>query len=332
MLLNLAFTGIFIMGSSSNKEVVYDEDVQNNFNSYALNLPSEIDFCGEKVPLDEVDVREKLDRELLINSYSESNSLLMTKRANRYFPVIRPILKSQGIPDDFKYLALIESGLQDVISPSGAEGFWQFLKETGKQFGLEISAEVDERYNVVEATKAACIYFKQAYKKFNNWTLAAASYNMGMLGVQTQIDKQKVPTYYDLYLNVETGRYLYRLLSVKEILSHPEKYGLRYQERHLYYPIPTKQIVVNKPIASWNDWALEQGINLKILKLLNSWIKGDKLTNVAGKSYFVDIPVSKNLSVTNAELKALSGTEMPIPFETGSNMNEKQIPQREETN
>jgi membrane-bound lytic murein transglycosylase D len=219
---------------------------------------------------------------------------LLHKRANRWFPVIEPILKKNGIPDDFKYIPLIESQLTNVISPQGATGFWQLVEPTAKQYGLEITEDVDERYNVVKSTEAACKYFKEAYKQFNNWTLVAASYNLGMTGIQSQLNRQKVNSYYDVLLTEETARYIYRLLAMKEIISRPKVYGFILRKKDLYPVIPTKRIVIDSSIRSLADFALTEGINYKYLKLFNPWLRTGSLPNPEKKKYILEIPKNGN--------------------------------------
>ena len=256
---------------------------------HAPEIPHKTDFAGEQVPLDYFDVRESLDRELSSNVFFHSNVFLYIKRAARWFPVIEPILKENGIPDDFKYLALIESNLMNVVSPSGAAGFWQFLQKTGLEFGLEINSEIDERYHAELSTRAACRYFKQAYVKFGTWTNAAASYNVGMTGFEKQLTGQKISSYYDLWLNEETSRYVFRILAVKLILSDPEKYGFNLDKKELYRDIPCKMVDVTGSVADWTAFAFKNGTNYKLLKLMNPWIRGNKLVNVRKKTYQVKI-------------------------------------------
>ena len=193
-------------------------------------IPSHMTLAGEEVPLNDFGVREALDRELIVNTYRHSGTILYMKRASRWFPVIKPILAEEGVPEDFKYLAVIESGLSQVVSPAGASGFWQFLKKTGPEYGLEVSSTVDERYHVEKATRAACLYLKEAYEKFGSWSLAAASYNMGMSGVTKRLKEQGVDNYWDLHLNSETARYVYRILAVKKVLESPASFGFKLRE------------------------------------------------------------------------------------------------------
>lgn len=258
-----------------------------------VGLPTKapaVDFAGEKVPYTDYEVKERVDREILANTFSHSRTMLIMKRAGRWFPIIVPILKENGVPEDLKYVAVIESDLGNVISPAGATGFWQFMKTTAPEFGLEISEEVDERYHVEKSTVAACQYFKKAYVKYNSWSLAAASYNMGMAGVTKRLDEQKQQSYYDLDLNTETTRYVARILAMKSIFESPKAYGFNITNADLYPSIPTKTIVINTGISDLGQFSKENGTNLKILKELNPWLRKNVLTNAKGKSYEIKIP------------------------------------------
>lgn len=253
-------------------------------------IPEQLDFAGENVPLDDADVYERLDRELIVNTYRHSASILYFKKANKYFPVIEPILKKYDVPDDFKYLAVIESGLDNVTSPAGAKGFWQVMTTTGKEYGLEINSVIDERYDLEKATEAACKYLLDAKKKFGSWTLAAASYNAGMSGIDNKLHKQSVEDYYSLNLNEETSRYIFRLLAVKQIMKNPRLYAFQFEDKDLYHLIPTKKLVVDTTISNLTDFAISQGINIKILKIHNPWLLSNQLVNSSRKKYQVEIP------------------------------------------
>lgn len=255
-----------------------------------VDYPTEMDFCGERVPTEIIDVQERLDREMLININMNGSTTILLKRANKVFPIIEPILAANEIPDDFKYLAVIESGLINAISPSGAKGVWQFMPETAKEIGLEVNTEVDERYHLIKSTEAACRYLQKAYSKFNNWTMAAASYNGGMSGLFKQLEYQKGLDYYDLWLNDETSRYVFRILALKEIMKNHEKYGYLIQKEQLYQPISTRSIVIDSSITDLSDFAQKQGINYKILKVHNPWLREKKLSNTTKKTYSIDIP------------------------------------------
>ena len=258
----------------------------------ALKIPSGLNFAGELVPLDKEGVRERIDRELLVNTYWQSNGLLMFKRANKYFPIIEPILKENGVPDDFKYLAVIESGLQNVTSPAGARGVWQLMKTTAKENGLEVNSNVDERYHLEKATKVACDYLKEAKEKFGSWTMAAAAYNAGRTGMQRKINAQQVTDYYDLLLGEETSRYVPRIIAVKEILSNPKKYGFLFDSEDLYTASDVKVVKVDTVITNIASFSKQFDINYKILKAYNPWLRENKLNNASRKMYEIKIPVN----------------------------------------
>jgi hypothetical protein len=267
-----------------------DKKIINDYNVYALNVPENLEFAGETMPLENPDILERMDRELLVNTYWQSNGLLMFKRANKYFPVIEPILKKHNIPEDFKYLAVIESGLQNVTSPAGARGMWQIMKATGRENGLEINVNVDERYNLELATEVACKYLLEAKAKFGSWTLAAASYNAGKAGINRRLDDQGVKDYYDLLLGEETGRYIFRIVALKEILNNPAKYGFNFRNKDLYQSIPTFKVAIDTPITEFVKFSETYGINYKILKLHNPWLREKHLNNKSGKLYHIEIP------------------------------------------
>ena len=268
----------------------FEKKLINDYNVYALPLPEKMDFAGEPVPLKNPDSRERMDREVLVNTYWQSNGLLLFKRANKYFPLLEPLLKKYGLPDDFKYLAVAESGLEYTSSPVGASGIWHFMKGTGLEYGLEINDYVDERYNLDKATMVAAEYLKKSKEKFGSWTMAAASYNAGVGGMNKQINRQKETSYYDLLLNDETSRYVFRILALKEIMTHPQQYGFNYREKDLYTNIPTFTVKVNTPVEDWAEWVKPYGINYKILKIHNPWLRDTYLKNSTGKEYFIEIP------------------------------------------
>ena len=275
-------------GQDNDKQ--YHEEFRANNKAFAVEIPATLDFAGEQVPLDIFFSRESLDRELLVNTYWHSNTMLLLKRSARYFPVIEPILKINGVPDDFKYLALIESGLMNTISPSNATGFWQFLDKTGKQYGLEVSDQVDERYHIVKSTEAACRYLKAAYAESNNWTLAAASYNAGQGRISRETARQKTRDYYDLYLNAETSRYIFRILALKLISENPAGYGFYLRNKDLYPPLTTYSIRVDTSITDLVTFATRNNVSYRILKEFNPWLRSDQLKVLPGKSYTIDFP------------------------------------------
>ena len=255
-------------------------------------FPISVNFSDEITPLTITDVKERFDRELLVNANLHSSTLLILKRANRYFPVIEPILNQNNVPDDFKYLCVIESALTNATSAAGAKGFWQFMPETGKEKGMEINESVDERYHLVKATQAACDYLLAAKQKFGTWTLAAASYNGGMNGIAKSLETQKVSSYYDLLLTDETQRYVFRILALKEIMKNPKLYGFNLEKNELYEPIPTKIIEIDSTVSDLAEFSKLQGINYKILKIHNPWLRDKKLLNTSNKKYLIEIPTA----------------------------------------
>lgn len=257
-----------------------------------VDYPTQMNFAQEEVPTFMADVEERLDREMVTNINYHTNTTLVIKRANKVFPIIEPILAKNGIPDDFKYLAVIESSLVNAVSPAGARGVWQFMPTTAKEKGMEVNDFVDERYDLEKSTEAACSYLKEAYLKFGNWTLAAASYNGGMAGVQRQLESQKVNSYYDVLLTEETARYVYRILALKEIMKNPQKYGFEIPAHALYSEIPVKKIEVDSTVTDLADFALSQGINYKILKIHNPWLRDKSLPNKSKKKYEIAIPTA----------------------------------------
>lgn len=260
------------------------------FSPVGYNL--KMDFSGEEVPTFIADVQERLDKEMITNMNYHTNTTLVIKRANKVFPIIEPILAKYGVPDDFKYLAVIESSLVNAVSPAGARGVWQFMPATAKEKGMEVSDEVDERYHLEKSTEAACKYLLVAKEKFGSWTLAAASYNGGMGGISKKMEEQDVDNYYDLLLTEETSRYVFRILALKEIMKNSDKYGFSIPKEALYYTIPTKKIVIDSSIMDLAKFAKTQGVNYKILKIHNPWLRDKKLTNTSGKKYEIEIPTS----------------------------------------
>ena len=286
----LLSTFIFLSFSSKNNMTGQANNPEGGYNIYAIDIPEMLNFSGESMPIHIPDVRERIDRELLVNTYWQSNGLLMFKRAQRYFPIIEPILKSYAIPDDFKYLALIESGLQNVTSSAGAKGFWQIMKSTGKEYGLEINSNVDERNNLELATYVACKYLLKAKSELGSWTLAAASYNAGINGVKKKLKRQEVSDYYDLLFGEETGRYVFRIVALKEILTHPKKYGFNFSKKHLYETVPTYKIKVDTAVADFTSFARKFDLNYKQLKIHNPWLRESFLNNRSNKIYYLEIP------------------------------------------
>ncbi|MGB1040508.1 MAG: lytic transglycosylase domain-containing protein [Flavobacteriales bacterium] len=268
----------------------YQDYINAHYQVFAIPIPKDLNFAGENVPLDNLFVRENLDREILVNTYWHSNTFLYQKRAKRWFPQIEKLLAENGVPDDLKYLALVESGLDNVRSPAGAAGFWQFMPATARGRGLEVNQYVDERYNLEKSTKAACEYLKGAYKQFGSWSLAAASYNMGKGGVNNQLTKQKVESYYDLDLNNETSRYVYRILAAKLILSNSDNFGFKLRNQDYYSPYRTYSVSVDSSISDLAQYALDQGTNYATLRHLNPWLRGYSLPNSGNKTYILKFP------------------------------------------
>ena len=287
---------------ANNNNAITDESVADMqyvaqdgpFPAVSLNVPEKVSFAGEPVPLHIPDVYERLDKELQINTYFHSNTIFLMKRANRWLPQIQEILEANGVPDDFKYLPLIESNLLNDVSPKNAVGYWQILKDAGKENGLEITDEVDERYDPLKATEAACRYLKKAYGKFGNWTLVAASYNRGMGGIERAMENQKVDSYYDLYLNEETSRYVFRIIAIKEIVENPLKYGFRVNPRHLYKEEPLRYVEVDETIKDLVTFAKQHNTNYKMIKRHNPWLREERLTVKKGKEYRIALPEKQN--------------------------------------
>ena len=299
------FFGFCSSSSSNNTEVVVsDEDGEIELVTQvdyftSPHIPSIVEFAGEALPLHLFDVRESFERELLVNMNFHSNTLQYLKRVARFFPVIEPILAANGIHDDFKYLALIESDFMHRVSPAGATGFWQFMRPAAAEYGLEMNSEIDERYHLEKATVAACRYLRDSYRSFGNWTMVAASYNMGRAGLNTQVNRQKSNNYYDLLLNEETSRYIFRIAAVKLILTNPQQYGFFVPEDEKYQPIPYTEVEVKEGVANWVDFAFQHNTNYKILRILNPWLRDIKLTNSARKTYIVKIPAEGFREVQN---------------------------------
>ncbi|MEL4454547.1 lytic transglycosylase domain-containing protein [Lutimonas vermicola] len=279
--------------SETKGKVNVDSSTTNDENSYtikALKIPENLSFAGEKVLLDKTDIKERIDRELLVNTYWQSNALLWFKRTNKYFPVIEPILKEKGVPDDFKYLSVIESDLRNVTSPAGAKGMWQMLKGAGRENGLEINDNVDERYHLEKATRAACDYLIEAKERLGSWTLAAAAYHAGNFGIEKRLKEQMVDNYYDVLAGENTERYIPRIVAAKEILSHPEKYGFEFDKDDLYELGTTYTVRVDTAITNIASFAQKFDTNYKELKMYNPWLRENHLNNKSRKLYEIQIP------------------------------------------
>lgn len=289
---------IFATGKTNDDEI-YTQALKNDYRIYSPVLPDTIKFAGELVPLDVYYVREALDREILSNMYWHTNTILNMKRAYRHFPVIEPILKKHGVPSDLKYLAVIESGLLNVTSPAKAQGYWQFIKATGKKYGLEITDEVDMRNSLEASTEAACKFLKALYAQFGSWTLAAAAYNCGENGLQRQINLQSVNNYYDLRLNSETARYVYRIVAVKLIMQDPQSYGFNLRYRDMYPQIPYRTVELKGQNVDLYDFAKDNGTTYKMLREMNPWLITNKLVNKENKTYIVKLPIENGILLKN---------------------------------
>jgi hypothetical protein len=262
-------------------------------------VPSSVTFCGKSIDLTRYDRYERMDRELLAFTYMHSTSIQMIKKANRYFPIVEPILKANGIPDDFKYLMVIESNLNpNARSGAGAAGLWQFMQTTGREYGLEVNKNIDERYHVEKATEAACKYLKDAYDKYQDWIAVAASYNAGQARISSQFEKQQVDDMLDLFLVEETARYVYRIIAAKIMFSNPSAFGFRLRTKDLYMPIPYKEVTVNTGISNLAEWAKKQGTTYALLKNLNPWLRDNFLQNVSGRTYVLKIPILEKMRHT----------------------------------
>lgn len=282
---------------------------QQTLRVYSPTLPDTMSFAGEPVPLDIYYVREGLDREMIVNTFGHTNTLLYFKRAHRYFPIIEPILKKNGIPADFKYLCVIESGLTNATSPAKAQGFWQFIKTTGQKYGLEVNDEIDMRNNLEASTEAACKYLKSLHTRFGSWTAAAAAYNCGENGLQKNMERQSIDSYYNTRLNNETTRYVYRILAVKQIMQHPQDYGFYLRPIDLYPSLQAKTAILSGQNVDLYNFAKENGVTYKVLREFNPWITTDKLTNKANKSYTVKLPVKNGTSLSHIRTERDKGTE-----------------------
>jgi membrane-bound lytic murein transglycosylase D len=294
IILVFTITGIIIVTQGFGWDSNGTKDPLSRFSintSGAFKLPDSVFFAGERMPLTNFDTRESLEREIIITAYRHYSTILIIKRATRYFPVIEKILKEYNIPEDFKYLAVAESDLSNLISPAGATGFWQIMPETGKEEGMEINTEIDERYHIEKSTRFACEYFLKSYAKYGNWTLAAASYNGGRNGIDDQLEIQGEKNYYDLLLAEETARYIFRAVAYKLIISDPLAYGFKLDKNEFYPEIRYNEVKVDTAVTDFSGFAKRFGTNYKMLKLLNPWLRKPYLTNRTGKTYLIKIPV-----------------------------------------
>ena len=291
ILFGLISIQLFVFSTDlKSEDKLHQEQFNIKYGIFAIVQPENLNFAGEEIPIYSPDIWERIDKELLKNTYWQSNTMLYFKKANKYFPIIEPILEKNNIPNDFKYLAIIESGLENVVSPAGAAGFWQFMKGTAKDRGMEVNSEVDERYNLEISTQKACEYLQEAYDKFDSWTMAAASYNVGMNGTTRRSKEQNSDNYYDLLLPTETSRYIFRLLAIKEIFENKSKYGFVVRTSDLYKYPDTKRIILSQSNVNLANYSDSLGVNYKILKEFNPWLRDKKLTNKSSKRYTIILP------------------------------------------
>ena len=283
--------------------------------SHDIEFCDDIYFADERVPLEMFNIRERYERELLSNTYFHSNTMVLLKRSKRWFPVIEPILQKYGVPEDFKYLCVIESNLSNVVSPAGAAGFWQFMKSTAQEYGLEINKEIDMRYNVELETEAACKYFLKAYERFGSWTLVAAAYNAGSSRVSKFMKEQGVTSYYDMLMAEETERYVFRIIAIKTIFENPEKYGIYVSNSLAYEPYKYKNVIVKENIDNLAEFAKKHDITYKLLKVFNPWLRSNSLTVKKGKVYEIKIP-KKPFNMTHGHIMNLIGDEEFIDNDT----------------
>ena len=309
LMIVIAFIMSIIAIRTANKRPVSLEQIV--IQSHDIEFCDDVYFADERVPLEMFNIRERYERELLSNTYFHSNTMLMLKRSKRWFPVIEPILEKHGIPEDFKYLCVIESNLSNVVSPAGAAGFWQFMKGTAEDFGLKVNKDIDMRYNVELETEAACKYFLKAYERFGSWTLVAAAYNAGTSRVSKFMKEQGVTSYYDMLMAEETERYVFRILAVKTIFENPEKYGIHVSPKLSYEPYRYDIVKVNKSVKSWAEFAKEHDITYKLLKVFNPWLRSNTLKVNKGEVYEIKIP-KKPFNITHHHIMNLIGNENSI--------------------
>lgn len=302
-ILTLCFLAFFLLSNNSGDEVQSKVPYVLSM-TRSIEVPDEVEFAGEKLTLDRYDLHERYDREINGFTYLHSTTLLLIKKANRYFPMIEPILKENGIPDDFKYLAVIESSLDHrAVSSAGAAGLWQFMPKTAPSYGLEVSSEVDERYSIEKSTEAACRYFKEAYAKYSSWASVALSYNAGQGRISGELEKQQAEDSLDLWLVNETTRYYYRMIAIKEIFRDPAKYGFVLTENDLYKPIEFTKVEITQSIPDLAGFAKEKGLTYAQLKDFNSWLRDRKLTitTKSRSSYTILLPTQESLYYKKGE-------------------------------
>jgi len=295
--LGILLATLLLTDNTTNANSEPDENFPQGYRIVSPEIPNYLEFAGEKIPTENFEVYERMEREFLSNTYWHSATILAIKRANRWFPVIEPILKKNNIPDDFKYLSVAESNLDNVVSPAGATGFWQFMNEAGEKYGLEINSQVDERYDVEKSTEAACQYLRDSYNMFGSWIASAASYNMGQDGVKKQQERQKAKNYFNLVLNSETSRFVARIVSLKYILQNPEKYGFDIKNEVKYKPLEYSEVRLDSSVADLADYATSLGVNYFILKMYNPWLRNNYLSNKTKKIYTIKLPKEGNIEI-----------------------------------
>ena len=293
ILTNMSFTN----NTYANSQLNADGNFPQEYKIISPKVPDNLSIFGERVPTENFEIYERVDRELLVNTYWHSATILAIKRAARWFPVIEPILKANNIPDDFKYLAVVESNLENVVSPAGATGYWQFIKSAAKQYGLEVTDQVDERYDVIKSTEAACKYLNTAYAMFGNWTMSASSYNAGISGIEKWSGLQKAESYWNLVLNSETSRYVSRIIAMKLIMENPSAYGYALTPEDLYRPLEYKEVELSSSVTDFADYAASLGINYKTLKLYNPWLRDTSLKIKNGTAYKIKVPVDGSIKL-----------------------------------
>lgn len=293
----LITVAIIYVSNSTTVGKAEGEEFPQGYKIVAPEVPNYLEFAGERIPIGNFEVFERMDREFISNTYYHSATILALKRAARWFPVIEPILKKNNLPDDFKYLCVAESNMDNVVSPAGASGFWQFMKPAGEKYGLEINSLVDERYDVWKSTEAACKYLNDSYELFGSWILAAASYNMGTDGVELQMERQKAKDYFNLVLNSETSRFVARIIAIKYILQNPEVYGFDIKEDEKYKPLEYYEVKLDSSVSDFPDYAKSLGINYFILKMYNPWLRDNYLKNTSKKVYTIKIPTAGSIEI-----------------------------------
>ncbi len=279
---------MFSCDQESQGDIVINRTTEQVDHHYP-KIPLELELFEMGIKIDNFDIKERLDKEIIVNTYYHSSTVQILERASRYFPMIERILKEEGMPDDLKYLCVIESALRQATSPTGAKGFWQFMPATAKEYGMKINREIDERLDVEKSTRAACQYMKDANRKFDNWIMSAASYNCGVTGLKSYVKTQGINNFFQLHLNNETSRYVFRIMALKLLMENPEEYGFFPSKMELYNPIDVRSVTVNKSITNLADWAIENGSNLHIVKVLNPWLIGNTLTVSGSESFTIEL-------------------------------------------